>query len=199
MSISIKYQSLKGAEIESQLEAIGEIRITVFKEWPYLYEGSLHYERKYLKKYILSQKSLAYLAFDQDRLIGATTAIVLSDESQDIQKPLTEIHLLPSETIYFGESILLPDYRGLGIGKRFMQERLSFAQSLPGIKQVAFCSVIRSDEDPRRPLKYKPLDEFWRNQGFQPIRGVKAEMSWNDVGELMETKKPLQFWLKSLV
>lgn len=199
MSLSIKYQSLRGAEMESQLEAMGQLRISVFKDWPYLYEGSLQYERRYLKKYMISQKSLAYLAFDRDQLIGATTAIVLSDEDQSIQKPLAEIHLLPSETVYFGESILLSDYRGIGIGKRFMSERLRFAESLPGIKHAAFCSVIRSEDDPRRPLNYKPLDEFWKKQGFQPISGVTAEMSWCEVGDLAETKKQLQFWVKSLV
>lgn len=196
--MSINYKSLKGLEIEAYLDVIGELRISVFRDWPYLYSGSLQYERSYLKKYILSQKSLAFLAFDKTRLIGATTAIVLSDESQDIQQPLTQFNLSPLETVYFGESVLLPEYRGLGIGKRFMSERLKFAQSVPSIKQAVFCSVIRSHDDPRRPANYRPLDEFWQQQGFKPIPGAIAEMSWCEIGESVETKKQLQFWVKSL-
>ncbi len=72
--------SLYGQDIKTYQDQLGELRIEVFKDWPYLYKGDLKYERAYLQRYIQSKNSMALLVFDQDQLVGATTAILLSDE-----------------------------------------------------------------------------------------------------------------------
>jgi hypothetical protein len=40
---------LRGREIEPYLQEIAGLRITVFREFPYLYEGDLEYEMAYLR------------------------------------------------------------------------------------------------------------------------------------------------------
>lgn len=41
-------------EIAAKLDAVAELRIKVFAEFPYLYAGDLEYERNYLEVYLES-------------------------------------------------------------------------------------------------------------------------------------------------
>lgn len=45
--------TLTGKEIGDALDDLAALRVKVFREWPYLYEGSLDYERNYLRRYAL--------------------------------------------------------------------------------------------------------------------------------------------------
>lgn len=192
------FQAYRGPALSNKIDDLGRLRIQVFQDWPYLYQGDLDYERKYLGTYLRSPTSFALLAYDGEKLIGATTAIELQDESEEFQAPFRGRGMNPKEVVYFGESILLASYRGLGIGKEFMRARLEYAQGLPGKKLAAFCAVIRPPSHPARPAGYRPLDNFWRSQGFSLEPGMIAEYEWKDLGEKEESKKALQFWLRPL-
>lgn len=192
------FQAYRGASLSSKIDDLGRLRIQVFQSWPYLYEGDLEYERKYLSTYTRSPTSFALLAQDGSKLIGATTAIELQDESEEFQAPFRERGMDPEEVVYFGESILLEPYRGLGIGKEFMRARLEYARSLPGKKLAAFCAVVRPASHPAKPAGYRPLDDFWLSQGFRPEPGMSTEYQWRDLGEKEESRKALQFWLRPL-
>ena len=41
-----------GDDIRRHLDAVAALRIDVFRDWPYLYDGSLDYERRYLRPYV---------------------------------------------------------------------------------------------------------------------------------------------------
>jgi GNAT superfamily N-acetyltransferase len=189
---------IKGSEASPYLDRLGRLRIAVFKDFPYLYEGDLDYERKYLSTYAHQPESHLTLVFDGVDLVGATTAILAVHEEEAFKEPFRLHGLAPEEICYFGESILLPKYRGRGLGKTFMEDRLAFAKSFRQIKFASFCAVIRPAEHPMRPKDYKPLDEFWRAVGFSPVPGLTAAYKWRDIGAVDETEKRLQFWLKTL-
>ena len=55
------------------LTEIALLRIAVFREFPYLYEGSLEYEMQYLNDYLSSKNSLIVLATHGSVIIGAST------------------------------------------------------------------------------------------------------------------------------
>ncbi len=48
MALDVK--SLTGEEIGSVLPALARLRMIVFRDWPYLYDGTLEYEETYLAK-----------------------------------------------------------------------------------------------------------------------------------------------------
>lgn len=200
MSLPLEISTLarRGREIQPYLEALGRLRIEVFREFPYLYEGDLDYEMHYLQTYLQTENSFAFFVFQKDELVGATTAIAMEDEDPRFQKPLAEKGISAREVVYFGESILRGSLRGLGLGKRFMSERLAFARSLHGRRYAAFCSVIRPSDHPLRPSGYRPLDPFWQSQGFAKVPGAVADYDWKDIGEKQESTKKLQFWIRSL-
>ena len=71
----LRIESLAGQQIASQLDALAALRIQVFRDWPYLYEGSREYEAKYLQVYIDCPRALCVVVWDGDRCVGASTVI----------------------------------------------------------------------------------------------------------------------------
>ena len=102
-----------------------------------------------------------------------------------------------AEVFYCAESVLLPEYRGQGVGHRFFDLREAHARRL-GYAKVAFCGVQRPADHPMRPAEYQPLDPFWTARGYAKVEGAVARFSWKDLGDAEETQKPLQFWLRAL-
>ncbi len=193
----IRLQNFNGSDLEPHLDALGGLRIRVFREYPYLYDGSLEYEREYLQTYLKSVDSLVVLAFDADQVIGATTCIPLSHEGPEFQAPFLQAGISVESVCYLGESILLPNYRGRGIGRSFFQRREAHAQTLPGIQCTAFCAVDRASDDPRRPADYRPLDGFWQSQGYCKQPELQARFVWKEISENEPSSKTLTFWTKS--
>ncbi len=180
------------------LDALAGLRMTVFREWPYLYDGDRAYERRYLANYVRSPRAFALVAWDGDRPVGATTAIPLADEDEALQKPFIEAGFDPARVFYNGESILLPPYRGRGLYRRFFEAREGFAQSFGDYDWIAFCGVQRPGDHPLRPADHRPLDPVWRRYGYEPHPELIAHFPWRDIGDARETEKPMMFWLKSL-
>ena len=66
----IDVRVLTGAALDAALDDVARLRITVFREWPYLYDGDLEYERDYLNAYRKSSDAVLIGAFDGTELIG---------------------------------------------------------------------------------------------------------------------------------
>ena len=191
-------RSFSGGAVQPYLPALAQLRIAVFREWPYLYDGDAAYEAEYLSTYVRSPGSLFVLAFAGGRIVGASTGVPLLDETDAFRRPVEAAGIDPSEVFYFGESVLLPEWRGLGLGHRFFDEREAFARSLPGLRWTAFCAVLRDLGDPRRPAEYRPLEEFWRGRGYAPVEGLQASLEWKETWHDAPSAHALQFWMRPL-
>ncbi|MFN3849539.1 MAG: GNAT family N-acetyltransferase [Spirosomataceae bacterium] len=195
---NLRYIIKKGFEIEEVIQELAHLRITVFRAFPYLYEGSFEYEKEYLKTYINSSKSFLFSVYDGDKMVGATTCIPLSDETPDVQEPFIKAGMNLDKIFYFGESILLPEYRGFGLGHRFFDERESHAASFGTYSTTCFCGVVRPENHPLQPTDYKPLDEFWTKRGYKKQPQLQSQFDWLDIGEQESTTKPMIYWSKEL-
>jgi GNAT superfamily N-acetyltransferase len=189
---------LHGAELRSWLPALARLRMEVFREYPYLYDGDADYERSYLETYARSSRSLLVAVLIEDDLVGASTAVPLADETEALQAPYRRAGYNPDQLFYFGESVVRGAYRGRGWGSRFFYERLRHAQGFGTYSTATFCSVVRAPEDPRRPAGYRGPEELWRRQGFSPVDGLRVEMSWREIGTRGETAHALQAWIRSI-
>ena len=189
---------LSGKEARKYVHELATLRLKVFWEFPYLYEGSLDYEKNYLETYFKAEQSLVVILKAFDRVIGATTCIWAHEEVPSFKEPFIKAGLDPKNILYFGESVILPEWRGKGLGKKFFEEREQFARSLQFIDALAFCAVIRDSHHHLRPKDYRPLDEFWISQGFRKIPNLVTEYEWQDRDEAHFTKKKMQFWMKNL-
>ncbi len=193
----LRIEQLRGSEIARQIDALADVRIKVFRAFPYLYEGSRAYEAHYLDLYVNCPRSLAILVWDGDRCIGASTVLPLADAGAEAQAPFIAGGHAIDEIDYFGESVLLPEYRGHGLGVKFFELREAHAAAL-GLKVCAFCAVQRPDDHPARPAAYVPNDRFWGKRGYVKAPEIVTTFSWPDIGETENTAKPMTFWLRRL-
>lgn len=191
-----KILRLSGHEARKFLNELSSLRLKVFWEFPYLYEGSLDYEKEYLETYFSAKHSRIILIESEGMIVGATTAIWANEEVESFKQPFLKHGLDPKTILYFGESILLPKWRGKGIGKIFFKEREAYAEELTFIEKMSFCAVRRPLNHPLAPKNYRPLDEFWLAQGYRKEKGLSTDFEWKDRHEDKPTKKILDFWLK---
>lgn len=195
--MSLRFETLTGGEIGRVIEGLAALRITVFRDWPYLYDGDLDYERRYLQGYAGNPRAIVVAAWAGERLVGASTGLPLTDADAEFAAAFADSPHDPAQVFYCAESVLLADCRGQGAGHHFFDAREDHARDL-GYSMSAFCSVIRAPDHPARPATYRPLDDFWRKRGYAPLPGVIARFHWRDLAEADESEKTLQFWMRKL-
>jgi len=193
--MTLTIRALTGGEILSAIDDLARLRIAVFADWPYLYEGDPGYERDYIREFVEAADSLLVAACDGDRIVGAATASPMSGQKPEFRKPFEDRGIDTAELFYFGESVLLGDYRGKGIGHAFFDHREAQACRC-GAVAATFAAVIRPADHSSRPPGYVPLDRFWRKRGYAPVEGFVTELAWKEHGEAGESPKPMQNWLR---
>lgn len=193
----MRVEALAGAALEAVLDDVARLRTTVFRDWPYLHDGDLAYERAYLAPYRDNPRAVLAGAFDGDILVGAATGTPMEDHADDLGAAFATVGPPLSDIFYCAESVLLSDFRGKGVGHRFFDIREAKAREL-GHAHIAFCAVMRPEDHPARPPEYRPLDAFWRARGYAVLPGAIARFAWKDRGAATETEKPMQFWIRSL-
>jgi len=195
--MTLTIETLKSAQLTSALGALAELRIAVFRAFPYLYDGDLDYERKYLKRFSQAKGAVIVVARDGERIVGAATGAPMTEVEPEFAAPFLAQGQTIDNLFYCAESVLLSDYRGQGVGHAFFDHRERHARSL-GATHSCFCAVIRPDDHPSKPSGYRPLDPFWRKRGYAPLDTVQASFAWKDVGDAQETTEQLQFWQRDL-
>lgn len=195
--MTIQVAPLSGAALQAALDDLAALRIAVFAAYPYLYDGSPDFERKYLAEFTASLDAVLVAARDGGRIVGAATASPLAAQHDYIREPFERCGIDSAKVFYFGESVLLPEYRGKGIGHAFFDHREAAARAW-GASHASFCAVVRPDDHPARPEGYVPLDAFWTRRGYAPVPGLTGTFHWQEHGESEESGKPMQYWMRAL-
>ena len=193
----MEISTLAGQDLKSALPQLAGLRIEVFRDYPYLYDGSLEYEKTYLSTLIASKDSIIVAAEDDGRIVGCATGSALAGHHSEFAEPFREHGYDPDQVFYCGESVLSANYRGRGIGHIFFDRREAHAKER-GYKYSAFCAVIRPDDHPLKPATYSPLDTFWKKRGYRKAEGMIAVFCWKDIDQPHETPHRMQFWIREL-
>lgn len=196
--VELKVLTGRNSEFSDLMKDIAGLRIKVFREFPYLYDGSLDYEKRYLATYLNCEQSVVVLALHEGQVVGASTGIPLAAETDEIQRPFLTQGYHPSKIFYCGESVLLKAFRGQGIYRHFFQGRETHARAMGRFSEIFFCAVVRPLNHPRCPSGYKPLDEVWKHFGYVRYPSLMTTLNWKDLDEPEESSKPMVFWGKSL-
>lgn len=178
MSHTVK--RITGDGIAVCLHEAAQLRISVFREFPYLYEGSEKNEAEYLRSYAECDRSVFVVAEAAGRVIGVSTGMPLADAEASFRSPFESAGVDPADWYYFGESVLEPAWRGRGIGHSFFDHREAHAREL-GFSKFCFCAVVRPEGHPLRPENYRSNDPFWTKRGYVAQPELQARFAWPQV------------------
>lgn len=195
MTAAADLETLSGAAVRAVVPDLARLRVEVFRDWPYLYDGDLAYERRYLAKYAAMDDATIVVARVAGRIVGASTALPLARAEEEMQRPFRAAGLDPRDWYYFGESVLEAAHRGRGIGVAFFGAREARAAAL-GYRRTTFCAVERPDDHPLRPPGYQPLDAFWARRGYARRPELRASFDWRDIGAPAQAAHPMVFWTR---
>jgi GNAT superfamily N-acetyltransferase len=184
--------------LQAAVPALARLRLTVFRAWPYLYDGTEAYEASYLQTYLNAPGAAVAVAWDGDQAVGASTCLPMQQADPEVRAAFVAKGLNLADFFYFGESVLLPAYRGRGVGVRFFELREAQALAYPGTRFTTFCAVQRPASHALRPPDATGLEAFWAHRGYTKRPDLTARFSWKDVDEAQESPKTLMFWMKSL-
>ena len=194
----MRLATVTGEALRRHIPDLARLRIAVFREYPYLYDGTEAYEATYLATYTASGEAMAVLAFEGGQVVGASTGIPLAAEGEDFRRPFEALGIPPDSVFYCGESVLLPAWRGQGLYREFFARREAWARSLAGIARIGFCAVERPARHPLRPADWEPLDPVWRHFGYAPDERLATTYAWKDIDQPETTAHRMQFWMKQL-
>jgi len=200
MAAALEIRRLTGAApaLRDYVPDLARLRITVFREFPYLYDGTPAYEEKYLQTYLDCAESIVVLALDGAQVVGASTGLPLAAETAEFKQPFLTAGLDPARIFYCGESLLLPAYRGRGLYKQFFAAREAHARASGRFERMVLCAVERAADHPRRPGDYRPLDAVWQHFGYARRPDLVTSFEWQDLDEHAPSPKRMLFWEKLL-
>ena len=191
-------RALTGEDLERALPALAALLIEVFRAFPYLYAGSAAYEMRYLRDFAAAKDSFILAAeTDSGEIAGCGTGSALTGHHAEFSGPLVQAGFPLSSTFYFGESVLLPAYRGQGLGHAFFEAREAHARAR-GYKRVCFCAVERPADHPLRLAGYSPLDAFWTRRGYHKLEGMVTEFAWPVEPGGPNLMHPMGYWMREL-
>ncbi len=194
--MALDIATVTGEAIHLRIDALASLRIAVFREWPYIYDGDEQSEREYLETFAAAPDAVLVTACEGDRIIGASTAMPLEYAHREFQEPFRQRGDDLTRIFYLGESVLLPAYRGRGLGHRFFDRREAHAAKVGGFDLLTFCAVQRPAGHPLRPRSARSHDAFWTKRGYTRQPNLACSFAWKDVGQTEETEKPLVFWTR---
>ncbi len=196
--MGIEVSALTGSALVQGLPALARLRIEVFRSFPYLYDGTLAYETRYLQTFAEAEGAVIVAAWEDGEIVGCATAAPMATVDPAFGAPFRARGLDVGRIFYCGESVLRAPYRGRGLGHAFFDRREAQARALGGFTTSTFCAVVRPSDHPLRPRDYVPLDGFWTKRGYAQAPGLTCTFTWKDVDEPQETAKTMQFWTREL-
>lgn len=191
-------QALKGKQILPYLDAFGEMRTTVFREYPYLYESDSGNEKTYLGNYAKSDESLFIIAKKQGQLIGCLSSIPFLHVSHESWAKILQNYLPIDTVFYLGDMLVLKEYRGQRVGTKMYDLFEDQVKKQKKFSKIAFLEVVRPKNDPKRPKGYKSLDPFWEKRGYVKHPEFINHIPYREIGDSTETDHTFLFQTKDI-
>jgi GNAT superfamily N-acetyltransferase len=195
--MAITEQLLTGSAVAESLDDIALLRITIFREFPYLYDGRREEESLYLQVYAKAPDTTILTMSDSGKIIGAATGIPLRHEHQELLEPFAGTVYPLDEIYYVGELLFYPEYRNRGLGMRLLARMEEQVRSMGSYRYLTCATVVRPDDHPLRPAAYLPINRFLTVAGFLPLSEIMTEFPWLETDGATRSH-PMNFWIKEL-
>lgn len=196
-AMNISELMLQGADIQGHLEEIARLRLSIFREYPYLYDGKMEYELKYLQHYASKDEATVIVSSYENQLAGAVTAIPLQYESEEMIAPVAATSYPVERIYYIGELLFYPDYRNKGLGTRLLSRIEQHVLDQQDYDYLVCATVMRPEGHPLIPAGYVPIERFLQHNRFAKLPGVTTHSAWKETDGIRRHHE-MQFWLKAL-
>src|ERR1700722_10140808 len=158
----------QGATLTELIPFIAHQRLTVFKEYPYLYQGNFDGEYTYLSWFAQLPYSAVAVAYDGENPIGFLTGTACTDFERHFQGSMTLFQnagLNPESYYYFSEVIVLPMYRNKSICRRLLEVLEQYACQQGFSAGCLTCEHHKYH--PLKPIDYRELDPLFGKLGYK--------------------------------
>jgi GNAT superfamily N-acetyltransferase len=190
-------QLLTGTAIADGLDEVATLRLEIFREYPYLYQGRRDDELAYLGAYAAAPDACVILAYDGDAVIGAIAGMPLVHEDPEMIDAFAGITFPLDEVYYVGELLFRSAYRNGGLGQKLLVRLESHLRSLGRCRSLTCATVERPDDHPLRPHDYIAMTRFLARTGFVRLTGVTTSFTWREI-DGVKRDHLMQFWSKSI-
>lgn len=191
---NIIVEELHGQQITNVADQLAALRMPTFQQYPYYHVSDLPHEQEYFAEFAQNPAAVVAVAYEGEKLIGFSTGIpLLSDTplfkaiADKFKQAFGIVGLDASEFYYYGDVILIPEYRGKGIASLLYQVREKQAKN-HGFNNMCFLTVEN----------YKVLAPMWQHLGFQKTN-ITINFSWPTLqvdGTTKTLEHELIFWIK---
>jgi len=178
---NVTFEVLKGSQIKSIEKSFADLRITIFREYPYLYEGDLSTEKHYFDMF--GDNTICITAKDGAAIIGISIGTPLQEVLKRFLEPLTEAHINVKRMFYLADLLVLKSYRGQRIGHALYELFEKEVQKTGQFSTIIVREISKSPDDPKKPSDYHSLDFFWNKRGFKKIDGISQQDKWKAIGD----------------
>lgn len=189
---------LTGPAITAALDDLATLRLDIFREYPYLYQGRREDELNYLNSYASAPDACVIVARDVSDMIGAATGMPLVHEDAQLRAPFAGTGLSLDGVYYVGELLFRPAYRNAGLGTKLLGRMESQVRSFGRFSTLTCATVERPDDHPLRPGDHVPISRFLGRTGFVRLPGVTTRFSWCE-SDGVERDHSMQLWSKDLL
>jgi GNAT superfamily N-acetyltransferase len=194
----INIQVLDQDSIGAHLPALASLRVAIFREYPYLYQGTIDHElREVLPIYARSQRCVCVIAQEGDQVIGVAVGVPLAEMDALMTAPLSKAGMSVTSIFCLGELLVVREFRGQGIGRQLYAAFEKQVRLMIAYRSIAMYEIDRA-ADAAKPTDYRSLDPFWRQRGFVKHPELSFTVPWTEVGDTQPSEHRLVFWIKSL-
>lgn len=191
---------LVGNQIEEIIPFWAHLRLVYFREYPYLYDGTLDAELAYCKEVMSYKDAAIAVAYCDEQPIGllSGSSLVNFEDHFGNAEGFKTAHLDATTFYYFGEGIVLPDHRNKGLGTQLSKQLESWVIT-QGYTNGCFVSESH-ETHPLKPHNYKEHDSLWHALGYEKT-DISVTFSWNTIqpdGSSRNQDHSMPYWIKLL-
>lgn len=193
---------LTNQEVTPLLPFVASLRINVFREYPYLYDGNFKEEMDDLEHCAQLPHNAIAIAYHKNTPIGFLYGIPLVEFQSHFENPVIDLfkekNLQPETCYYFADVIILPEHRGNHLTKKLFDVLEAYAQE-NGYSSASFITE-NHEVHPLKPVDYKSLAPLWTYLQYKKT-GLQSEGSWQTHqpdGSIKKQKHLADIWFKQL-
>jgi GNAT superfamily N-acetyltransferase len=191
-------QVLRGQELLSNIPEFAKLRLTIFREYPYLYEGDPALEKSYLSLFASSSDAFFIVAKIKNQVVGAISGLPLDVAQKEIRDVFHQSAIETGEYYALCEIIVLKEHRNKKIGSVLYKEFENQLLKMKRYKKVVLWQIVRAQGDLKRPNDYFSLDNFWCKKGFIKHPEFICYIHWKEISDKEESSHRFEFWIKEL-